>query len=163
MKHRLLLAAAVVAFAVPAAASAQSWPDIIGAIAQSQLGGRYDQNSRYGQNSRYDQYGQYGQSGAYGYGRVSQAQAIRIAQKQGVRVQSATRRGNSYELTGRDDNGRRVLLRIDARTGQIVGFDRQWDRNQTRRWDNGDRHSEHDRRDHGRGHDRGDDDDDDDE
>ncbi len=159
MKNRLMLAAAVVALAVPAAASAQSLPDIIGAIAQAQFGGRYDQNARYGQNSRYDQYGQYGQNGAYGYGRISQSQAIRIAQSQGVRVQSASRRGNSYDLAGRDNNGQQVVLRIDARTGQIVGFDRQWDRRQDRRWDNDERHRDHDRRDHGRDHDDHDDDD----
>ena len=41
MKHRILLGAAIAAFAIPAAgASAQSLPDIIGAIAQSQLGVR---------------------------------------------------------------------------------------------------------------------------
>lgn len=156
MKHRFLLAAAVVAFAAPAAgASAQSWPDIIGAIAQSQVGARYDQNNRYDQ---YGRYGGYGDS----YRRISEGQAIRIAQRQGIRVQSATRRGDSYDLAGRDDNGQRVVLRIDARTGQIVGFDRQWDRGQNRRWDRDDRHREHDRRDHRRGHDDHDDEDDDD-
>ena len=159
MKHRILLAAAAIAaFALPAAgASAQSLPDIIGAIAQSQLG------VRYGQTNPYDPYGQYGygqsgyrqngQYGAYGYGQVSQSQAIRIAQSQGIRVQSATRLGGSYAITGRDDNGQRVTLRIDGRTGQIVDVNRQWDRGDDGRWDRADRHREHDRRHHGRSHD----------
>lgn len=162
MKHRILLAAAAIAaFAVPAAgASAQSLPDIIGAIAQSQLG------ARYGQTNPYDPYGQggyrqNGQYGDYGYGRVSQSQAIRIAQSQGVRVQSATSLGGSYAITGRDDNGQRVTLRIDGRTGQIVDVNRQWDRGGDGRWDRADRHREHDRRHHGRSHDDNDEDDDD--
>lgn len=168
MKHRILLAAAAIAaFSIPAAgASAQSLPDIIGAIAQSQLG------VRYGQTNPYDRYGQYGygqsgyrqngQYGAYGYGQVSQSQAIGIAQSQGIRVQSATRLGDSYAITGRDDNGQRVTLRIDGRTGQIVDGNRQWDRGDDGRWDRADRHREHDRRDHGRSHDDDDDDNDED-
>ena len=199
MKHRILLGAAIAAFAIPAAgASAQSLPDIIGAIAQSQLGvrngqtnpyGPYGQSTqslpgiigaiaqsqlgvRYGQTDPYDPYGQYGygqsgyrqngQYGAYGYGRVSQSQAIRIAQSEGIQVQSATRLGGSYAITGRDDNGQRVTLRIDGRTGQIVDVNRQWDRGDDGRWDRADRHREHDRRHHGRSHDDDDNDEDDD-
>ena len=110
MKHRILLGAAIAAFAIPAAgASAQSLPDIIGAIAQSQLGARYGQTDPYGPYGQYGYgqsgYRQNGQYGAYGYGRVSQSQAIRIAQSEGIQVQSATSLGGSYAITGRDDNG----------------------------------------------------------
>ena len=171
MKHRILLAAAIAAFTIPAAgASAQSLPGIIGAIAQSQLGVRYGQTNPYGPHGQYG-YGQsgYGQSGyrqngqygAYGYGRVSQSQAIRIAQNEGIQVQSATSLGGNYAITGRDDNGQRVTLRIDGRTGQIVDVNRQWDRGDDGRWDRADRHREHDRRHHGRSHDDDDNDDND--
>lgn len=164
MKHRILLGAAIAAFAIPAAgASAQSLPDIIGAIAQSQLGVRYGQTDPYGQDSyRQDGYRQNGQYGAYGYGRVSQSQAIRIAQSEGIQVQSARSLGGSYAITGRDDNGQRVTLRIDGRTGQIVDVNRQWDRGDEGRWDRSDRHREQDRRHHGRSHDDDDDDNDED-
>lgn len=147
MKYHLLLAAAVAALAVPATtATAQSWSDIVGAVVQTQI------------NGGYNQYGAYGDP----YRRVSQGQAIRIAQSQGVSVRSATWRGNGYDVVGRDGNGARVTLRVDARTGQIVRFDRQWDRRRDDGWDRGDGRRHRDWRQHRRDHDDDDDDHDDD-
>lgn len=147
MKYRLLLAAAA-ALTIPAtSAAAQSWSDILGAVVQAQASGGLNQ------------YGSYGDP----YRRVSQGQAIRIAQSQGIYVRSVNRRGDGYNLVGRDQNGARVTLRVDARTGQIVRFDRQWDRRRDDRWDRDgdDRHRDHDRREHRRDHDDDYDDDDD--
>ncbi|WP_339915148.1 hypothetical protein [uncultured Brevundimonas sp.] len=159
MKYRhFLAAAAAVALTIPATtAAAQSWPEILGAVVQAQTNNGY--------NNGYNQYGDYrdNQYGDYrnAYGRVSQRQAIQIAQRQGVRVQSVNQRGNHYDLVGRDNYGQRVSLRVDARTGQISRFDRQQDRRNNGRWNRDDQnHREHDRRDHRRDHQRDHDDDD---
>lgn len=147
MKYRLLFAAAAAALTIPATtAAAQSWSDVLGAVVQAQANAGYN-----------NQYGDYRES----YRRVSQGQAIRIAQSQGVRVRSAVQRGNGYDLVGRDNNGARVTLRVDARTGQIVRFDRQSDRRRDDRWDRDD-DRRHDRNGHDHRRDRDDDDDDDD-
>ncbi|MDP1913607.1 hypothetical protein [Brevundimonas sp.] len=148
MKYRLLFAAAAAALTIPATtAAAQSWSDILGAVVQAQANSGYN-----------NQYGDYRDP----YRRVSQGQAIRIARSQGVQVRSAVQRGNGYDLVGRDSNGARVTLRVDARTGQIVRFDRQSDYRRDDRWDRDDRRHDHDRRDHHRDRDGDDDDDDDD-
>ena len=142
----LLAAAAAVALMIPAtSAAAQSWPEILGAVVQAQTSSSYSPyNGQY--NGRYDdnRYGDRRDS----HRRISERQAIRIAQRQGVRVQSANRRGNHYDMIGRTDNGQRVSLRVDARTGQITRFERARDRRNNDRWDRDDRnHRDHDRRD----------------
>lgn len=150
MKYRILLIAATAALTIPATtAAAQSWSDILGAVVQSQFNANAGYNS-YGYDDRYDSR----------YQRISQRQAIRIAQSQGIHVSSANRRGQGYDLLGRDRSGARVTLRVDARTGQIVRFDRQWDRRRDDRWERDDRRDDRRWREHRR--DRDDDDDDDD-
>lgn len=134
MKYRFLPAiAAAAAVAIPASgATAQSAWDILNAVARAQA---YQD---------------------YRYRFVSERQAVRIAQRQGVRVERVNRAGPTYHIRGRDRFGARIDMRIDVRTGQIVRFDRRddrrrWDRD---RWDD-DRWERRDR-------DRWDDDDDDD-
>ncbi|GAA0870387.1 hypothetical protein GCM10009116_22230 [Brevundimonas basaltis] len=150
MKHRILLIAATTALTIPATTvAAQSWSDIIGAVVQSQFNTHAGYNS-HGYDHRYDDR----------YQRISERQAIRIAQSQGIRVSSANRRGPGYDLVGRDRSGSRVTLRVDARTGQIVRLDRHWDRRRDDRWERDDRRDDRRWREHRR--DRDDDDDDDD-
>lgn len=150
MKYRILLIAATAALTIPATTvAAQSWSDILGAVVQSQVNANAGYNA-YGYDDRYDSR----------YRRLSELQAIRIAQSQGIRVASASRRGSGYDLVGRDRSGARVSLRVDARTGQIVRFDRQWDQRRDDRWDRDDRR--HDRRWRENRRDRDDDYDDDD-
>ncbi len=154
----LLAAAAAAALMIPATtAAAQSWPEILGAVVQAQASSSYSPyNGQY--NGRYDD-NRYGDR-RDNHRRISERQAIRIAQRQGVRVQSANRRGNHYDLVGRANNGQRVSLRVDARTGQITRFYRQRAHRDNDRWDRDDRsYRDHDRRDHRRDRDHDDDDD----
>ncbi len=147
MKVRILLVAAAAAVILPAgAASAQSLQDLANVFVQAQTGGQYQNNGRYYDDRSYDNR------------RISQGQAIRIARNQGVRVREVSQRGNGFDIVGRDRDGARVTLRVNARTGQITRFDRQWDNRRDDRWDRDDRNHDRDRRDNRR--DRDDDDDD---